>query len=449
MIKWVIHKLASVLPPAIDADSAQMRFTTTHKRLFFREIRVLFFSQNGPVELALRPGHIVSGIGGGAGLAALVFLTPGLFDGAKLPSFSTVTSVISASMPQKHAHQMPVGSEAEPSLQATSGVSLPFISQMVSVFSDDAPVPPPVASASPSGPEAVRQIPQARIQSEGLAQTRVAARAPTNFTTIEEPNDELIPEPVPEQKPADIQTASVQASIAVPAARPAPEPMDPEFVAFDGLGRPPLQTEQVRLSRRFANVLSEIGRIEEMIGVLGITPEGAPAPWDPTISPAEEHIPALYIYRDRWREIVDMLPLKAPLRYYYVTSPYGMRTNKKTGVTRFHHGVDLAGTWRARLRPSASGVVTFAGRDGGFGKVVKIEHAHGVQTVYAHLSTIQVSTGSFVTPQDVLGTMGNSGHSDGMHLHYEIRIDGESIDPEAFFAFGHKLTVTGRLDSDL
>ena len=101
------------------------------------------------------------------------------------------------------------------------------------------------------------------------------------------------------------------------------------------------------------------------------------------------------------------------------------------------------------IAPPASGVVTFAGRDGGFGKVVRIEHAHGIETVYAHLSSVQVSTGSFVTPQDVLGTMGNTGRSDGMHLHYEIRINGKSKDPEEFFTFGHKLTVTGALAGDL
>jgi len=94
-------------------------------------------------------------------------------------------------------------------------------------------------------------------------------------------------------------------------------------------------------------------------------------------------------------------------------------------------------------------VVTFSGRDGGFGNVVRVEHAHGIETVYAHLSSVAVSTGSFVTPQDVLGTMGNTGHSDGMHLHYEIRIDGQSVDPEDFFAFGHRLSLTGKLESDL
>jgi murein DD-endopeptidase MepM/ murein hydrolase activator NlpD len=270
------------------------------------------------------------------------------------------------------------------------------------------------------------------------------------YSDIEEPNDELVTEPEARQRhpftaPAKLATKAV----AMPVARPAPEPMDPEFVSFEGLKNPPIQTQKMKLHRRFANVLTEVERIEVMLDRLGITPDMEPEKWSPALTAAEEHVPALYIYRDRWRELLHLLPLQAPLRYYYVTSPYGMRTNKKNGVTRFHHGVDLAGTWKAKLRPPASGVVTFAGRDGGFGKVVRVQHAHGIETVYAHLSSVLVSKGSFVTTQDILGTMGNTGHSDGMHLHYEIRIDGKSKDPEDFFAYGHKLTITGALSGDM
>ena len=119
----------------------------------------------------------------------------------------------------------------------------------------------------------------------------------------------------------------------------------------------------------------------------------------------------------------------------------------KRPATRLHHGVDQREIGRP-LRPPASGIVTFAGRDGGFGKVVRVQHANGIETVYAHLSSVLVSKGSFVTAQDILGAMGNTGHSDGMHLHYEIRIDGKSKNPEDFFTYGHKLTITGALSGE-
>jgi murein DD-endopeptidase MepM/ murein hydrolase activator NlpD len=283
-----------------------------------------------------------------------------------------------------------------------------------------------------------------------LALQQAIILEPQQYLDIEEPNDELVSTLSPLQKDNNLEPAERKVEeVATPVARPAAEPMNPEFVSFDGLHNPPLQTPQIKLHRRFAKVLTEVKRIKIMLDKLGITPDREPEQWNPALEAAEEHVPALYLYRDSWRELLHMLPLQAPLRYYYVTSPYGMRTNKKTGVTRFHHGVDLAGTWKAKLRPPASGVVTFSGRDGGFGKVVRVQHAHGIETVYAHLSSVLVSKGSFVTTQDILGTMGNTGHSDGMHLHYEIRINGKSKDPEDFFTYGHKLTITGALSGEM
>ncbi|MGB0398102.1 MAG: M23 family metallopeptidase, partial [Candidatus Puniceispirillaceae bacterium] len=118
-------------------------------------------------------------------------------------------------------------------------------------------------------------------------------------------------------------------------------------------------------------------------------------------------------------------------------------------VTRFHHGVDLASTWNAELRPSASGIVSFAGRNGSFGKVVRVRHAHNIETVYAHLSSINVATGDFVTEDIVLGKVGNTGRSDGMHLHYEILINDKSINPALFFKIGHQLSNTGSIPREI
>ena len=95
-----------------------------------------------------------------------------------------------------------------------------------------------------------------------------------------------------------------------------------------------------------------------------------------------------------------------------------------------------------RITPSASGIVSF-GRNGSFGNVVRVRHAHNIETVYAHLSSINVATGDFVTEDIVLGKVGNTGRSDGMHLHYEILINDKSINPALFFKIGHQLSITG------
>lgn len=444
MLSWVIHKLASVLPPAIDADSEQMRFSTTQKRLIFRETRFLFLSANGPVEFCLRPTHIFSGISGSFGLAILILLAPAF------PSLPTLTSLPSLNSVKELVTLMPMTSEyTGPEDTETKWPSLLKDSVTTTLLAPHLPssqdrIHLPVLEGLTE--QELPLEPDIEQKTSLMALRQAIIIDPPQYSNIEEPNDELTTAPVATLKDVILPPAKQAVkAFAVPVARPSAKPMDPEFVSFDGLANPPTQTPQIKLHRSFANVLSEVERIEAMLDRLGITPDSKPKQWNRALSASKKHVPALYLYRDSWRELLHMLPLQAPLRYYYVTSPYGMRTNKKTGVTRFHHGVDLAGTWKAKLRPSASGVVTFAGRDGGFGKVVRVQHANRIETVYAHLSSILVSKGNFVTTQDILGTMGNTGHSDGMHLHYEIRIDGRSKDPEDFFAYGHKLTITGAL----
>ena len=447
MFSWMIHRLASFLPPAIDSDSEDMRFSTTQNRLFLRETRFLFLSANGPTEFCLRPAHIISWFTGGVGLAALILLAPAI---PNLPSFSSLPSL---SFVKQLASGIPMTSVQTGSKDVETDWTPILEDSIITTLlaphltaSDGQIHLPELDSLSQE------KLPVERSKGQKtslLALQQAFIIKPEQFSDIEEPNDELITTLAAPQK--DINLESVERKVdvmAVPVARPAAEPMDPEFVSFDGLLNPPLQTPQIKLHRRFSNVLTEVERIKIMLDKLGITPDSEPEQWNPALAAAEKNVPSLYLYRDSWRELLHMLPLKAPLRYYYVTSPYGMRTNQKTGVTRFHHGVDLAGTWKAKLRPPASGIVTFAGRDGGFGKVVRVQHAHGIETVYAHLSSVLVSKGSFVTAQDILGTMGNTGHSDGMHLHYEIRIDGESKNPEDFFTYGHKLTITGALSGE-
>ena len=105
MFSWVIHRLASVLPPAVDSDSEHMRFSTTQNRLFLRETRFLFLSANGPIEFCLRPAHIISGFTGGIGLTVLILLAPAL---PNLPSFSSLSSL---SFVKQLATRIPMTSE--------------------------------------------------------------------------------------------------------------------------------------------------------------------------------------------------------------------------------------------------------------------------------------------------------------------------------------------------
>ena len=97
----------------------------------------------------------------------------------------------------------------------------------------------------------------------------------------------------------------------------------------------------------------------------------------------------------------------------------------------------------AELRPPPAALSALLACNGSFGNVVRVRHAHNIETVYAHLSSINVATGDFVTEDIELGKVGNTGRSDGMHLHYEILINDKSINPALFFKIGHQLNNTG------
>jgi murein DD-endopeptidase MepM/ murein hydrolase activator NlpD len=104
-----------------------------------------------------------------------------------------------------------------------------------------------------------------------------------------------------------------------------------------------------------------------------------------------------------------------------------------------HTGLDLRGDRGEPVHATASGRVSIAGREGGYGNMVQIEHGHGLATRYGHLSEIDVKVGQKVRFGEVVGRIGSTGRSTGPHLHYETRIDGEPVDPQKFLRAGVRL----------
>jgi murein DD-endopeptidase MepM/ murein hydrolase activator NlpD len=138
------------------------------------------------------------------------------------------------------------------------------------------------------------------------------------------------------------------------------------------------------------------------------------------------------------------LPLHATL-----TSHYGYRADPFDGSARFHAGVDLGAVYGQEVPAVAVGHVVFSGAQAGYGNVVIIEHADGVQTKYAHLSSIQVEAGDSVEVGSVIGRVGSSGRSTGPHLHFEVLQSGHQVDPEVAATRYAGLLKFGRVDADL
>lgn len=164
---------------------------------------------------------------------------------------------------------------------------------------------------------------------------------------------------------------------------------------------------------------------------------------DKFLTAFRERLDLLAIYKNA----LEFIPLKPPMEHYYVTSKYGKRKHPVTKKWRFHHGIDLAGTWQENIKVSADGVVTFAGYHGSFGKVIRIRHNYGIKTTYGHLAKIIVKKGQIVSEGQVIGKMGRTGRVDGAHLHYEISVDGKSKDPAIYFSIGRKLLSRNSLKS--
>lgn len=116
-----------------------------------------------------------------------------------------------------------------------------------------------------------------------------------------------------------------------------------------------------------------------------------------------------------------------------MSSHYGYRNNPFGGrSTEFHSGMDFKGTTGDPIKATADGIVILADWKGGYGQAVVIKHDYGYETLYGHLSGINVMQGQKVTAGDVIGFLGSTGRSTGPHLHYEVRKNGNDVNPEDY-----------------
>ncbi len=133
--------------------------------------------------------------------------------------------------------------------------------------------------------------------------------------------------------------------------------------------------------------------------------------------------------RELARQIV---PGGRPVESGYISSLYGQRTDPFDGRNAFHSGVDFAGIAGTRVLAAADGIVSHAGVDGGYGRLVEITHGNGFVSRYAHNAKLLVEPGQTVKRGDPIALMGSTGRSTGTHLHFEVLRDGRPVNPLAF-----------------
>jgi murein DD-endopeptidase MepM/ murein hydrolase activator NlpD len=129
------------------------------------------------------------------------------------------------------------------------------------------------------------------------------------------------------------------------------------------------------------------------------------------------------------REVRMSTPSIRPLRSGFLSSRYGRRMDPFRGEIVHHPGIDYRARTGTPVMATADGAVRMAGRNGGYGLMIELNHGNGFKTRYAHLSKILVERGRKVKRGEVIGLVGNTGHSTGSHLHYEVLHRGVHRDP--------------------
>ena len=134
--------------------------------------------------------------------------------------------------------------------------------------------------------------------------------------------------------------------------------------------------------------------------------------------------------------LMKHLPFASPLSEYRVTSSFGRRRDPFTNRLAMHTGLDFASRSKNPVHVTAPGTVTFVGWKGGYGKMVEIDHGFGIRTRLAHLSRIYVKRRQKLEFREKVGLVGSTGRSTAPHLHYEIMVDGQPLDPANFLRAG-------------
>jgi murein DD-endopeptidase MepM/ murein hydrolase activator NlpD len=142
---------------------------------------------------------------------------------------------------------------------------------------------------------------------------------------------------------------------------------------------------------------------------------------------------------------IKYMPIAQPIYGYKISSTYGNRMHPVTHKITKHQGVDLMAPPQSLIYASGSGIVSFVGKQKGFGNLIEISHNNKIKTKYAHLNKILVKKGQLITIGQKIGIQGNTGCSTGAHLHYEVLVAGKNHHPYQFIsAQNHVKNQTAR-----
>ena len=172
-----------------------------------------------------------------------------------------------------------------------------------------------------------------------------------------------------------------------------------------------------------------LSQIETLIGLKPIGDESL-----------QERINMTMLNSSHRATLLELIPNGSPVEYHGITSKFGYRVHPTLHKREFHRGDDLKAKLNTPVYATADGIVEWAGmhKRSGFGKLVILEHVYGFKTYFGHLNKIVIKSGQFVKKGDLIAYTGNSGLSNGPHLHYEIRFIHRALNPYYFIKWTQK-----------
>jgi len=196
-------------------------------------------------------------------------------------------------------------------------------------------------------------------------------------------------------------------------------------------------------AKRIRSVLVDLGLENGKSSAGGMGGPFVPVKLRSEASSFERQIYRISIARahvDRLSKTLSAVPVRKPIASGTdLASGFGVRIDPFLRSPAMHTGLDFRSSTGDPVRATANGTISVAGTNGGYGKMVEINHGNGITTRYAHLSQIEVKVGQPVKIGQLVGRVGSTGRSTGPHLHYETRVDGDPVDPQKFLRAGLRL----------
>ena len=167
-------------------------------------------------------------------------------------------------------------------------------------------------------------------------------------------------------------------------------------------------------------------RLEDIESMIGLAPQDE--------SSLTERVEIAKLTSAQRAALLKYIPNGSPVPYKGITSKFGYRTHPTLNRREFHRGTDLRATMNTEIFATADGVIEYAGlhNKSGYGRLVILDHNYGFKTYYGHLNKVLVKAGEYVKKGDVIALSGNSGMSNGPHLHYEVRFTQRVLNPFLF-----------------